>query len=33
MELITVDVSGPVEAYCAQMPQPALCSILKSSFE
>jgi hypothetical protein len=33
MELITVDVSGPVQAYCAQMPQPTLCYIFKSSFE
>lgn len=33
VELITVDVSAVVEAYCAQMPNPALCSIMKSGFE
>ena len=33
MELITVDVSGAVEAYCAQVPNPPLCSLFKSSFE
>ena len=33
MELINVDVSAQVEAYCAEMPIPALCSMFKSGFE
>lgn len=33
MELITVDVSGPVDAYCASVPMPALCDLFKSGFE
>jgi len=33
MELMTVDVSVPVDAYCASVPVPAVCSIFMNGFE
>lgn len=33
MELITVDVSGPVDVFCGLAPTPPLCSLFKSGFE
>ena len=33
MELITVDVSGPIQAYCANNPASELCALLKEGFE
>jgi len=33
IELVTVDVSSPVDAYCASVPMPVICSMLKDGFE